>query len=79
MGPNLKGLDRNFEVINGRRRRSKMQDVVQFAVNVDVFRNVVLVKCKPRMVQQVGDVFQIARDEVVHPLDPKSLFQEAIA
>jgi hypothetical protein len=56
-----------------------MEDVVQVAFDVNEFRDVVPVKGEVGMVLEVGDVFQIARDEVVHPLDPKSLFQEAIA
>ena len=75
----LERLDGDFQVINGRRRRGKMQDVVQIALNVDVFGDVVVVKSEVRMLLQVGDVFQIARDEVVHGFDLETLRDEPVA
>ena len=55
-----------------------MQDVVQIAFDVDVLRNVVLVEGEMGW-SQVSDVFQVARDEVVHGLNLEPLGDEAFA
>ena len=56
-----------------------MQDVVQIALDVDVLRDVVLVEGEMGVALQVGDVFQVAGDEVVHGLDLEPLGDEAVA
>ena len=56
-----------------------MQNVVQIALDVDVLRDVVLVEGEMGVVLQVGDVFQVAGDEVVHGLHLEPLSDETVA
>ncbi len=55
-----------------------MQDVIQFAFDVDELADVVVVKLEPIQARQVLDVAQVAGDEVVHADDMVSFRDEAV-
>ena len=66
------------EVVRRARGAGEMQNVVDRLINPDGFGDVVFEELKFGIVEQVGDVFSIARQEVVHadhavPLGEKSL------
>ena len=74
----LQGRDRMGEVVRRARGAGEMQNVVDRLINPDGFGDVVFEELKFGIVEQVGDVFSIARQEVVHadhavPLGEKSL------
>ena len=75
----LERLDGNLEVIDGTRRRRKVQDVIQFALDVNELADVVVVELEAVEPREVFDVAQVARDEVVHPDHVVPLGDEAIA
>ena len=56
-----------------------MQDVVQFAGDVDVFTDVVVVELELRQGHQVLDVLHVARNQVVHPDDVVTFLDEPVA
>ena len=56
-----------------------MQDVVQFAGDVDVFTDVVVVELELRQGHQVLDVLHVARNQVVHPDDVVPFLDEPVA
>jgi hypothetical protein len=56
-----------------------MKDIRQFAGNMDEFTNVVVIEFKVFLLEEVFYVFQITGDEIVHPDDMISLFNEPVA
>jgi hypothetical protein len=45
---------------------------------MNVFTNVMLNELKMGVAKKVLDVFEVARDEVVHANDPKAILDEAV-
>jgi len=56
-----------------------MNDGVHGPVDVNVARDVVMDKGKARILLQVGDVSQAARDEIIHGYDVMLVGQHQIA
>ena len=76
---NFQGLDWNPEVVNGRRGRREMQNVIERAFQFNVLRDIVVVEGKVLVIHQMVDVFEISCDEVVHGIHLKSFSDEAVA
>ena len=56
-----------------------MEDVVEVSRHVDELRDVVVGELEVLIGEQVLDVGEVARDEVVHPDDVTALLEEAVA
>ena len=75
----LQGLNGDFQVVNGARRRSKVEDVVQLSLDVNELADIVVVELKTVESRQMLDVAQITGDKVVHPKDMVPLGDETVA
>ena len=77
--PDFQRLDRDFQIIDRAGGRCEMENIVQIARNVDEFRDVVVIELEVGQVEQVFDVANVARNEVVHRNDVVALFDKPIA
>ena len=77
--PHFEGLNRHHEVINRAGWRSKVQDVVEFSRNVNKLGHIMVVVLKILFFEQVLNIGQIARQEVVHANYLVSFGQEPVA
>ena len=56
-----------------------MQDIVQFAGNMDKFGNIMIVELKIGKFKEMFNVFDIPCDEVVHGDDMKAFLNKSVA
>ena len=78
-GPHLEGLYGNAQVVDGARRRGKVQDVIQLPRYVHKSAHIVMVELKLRELKQMGQVVHVACDQVVHADDMVAFLDKAVA
>src|SRR5581483_4198468 len=75
----LQCLDRQLQVIDRACRRSKMQEVVELAFDINIFGDVIMDKPKIRQTDEVGNILHRASRKVVHADDIVAFRDEPFA
>src|SRR5512138_558849 len=75
----LQRLDRQLEIIEGRRGAREMQHPIDGPLELDVLRDVVLDECKSAAIAELREILARAGDEVVHADDVAPVLQQEFA
>lgn len=56
-----------------------MEDIIYFSLNVDVFRHVIMNELKILIPDEMADIVNTSREEIIHADDSVSLLNQSVA